>query len=125
MADQVVYTDQTGTAQAQPTDDQNQPTESWDKASGVTYDSNLPEVGEIVDTDANPLDAEIRILRAHEEGEPDLQFTCTFDGNPRPGEDQVRKIQLESPTFRVETPPAGASGGTFSFAWRQVEPPVA
>ena len=124
MAD-VVYTGQTGIAQAQPTDAQGRPTPNWDTATGMAYASNLPEVGTIIDDDANPLDAEIELHRPHQEGEPDLQFTCAFDGDPDPGDDQTRHIVLQSQTFRVlEPPPGEATGGSFEIVWTQVEPPV-
>jgi hypothetical protein len=87
--------------------DKNQDvTDVYDKATGISWESSNEELGSVVDTDVNPKDAEVELKRIMTEADPDLMFSCRLDGDPSAG---VRDLQFQSDPIRV-MPGAVATG---------------
>jgi hypothetical protein len=105
-----------------PLDSEGRPTKNWDEAAGVQYTTSDPAVSEVVDEDANPLDAVINPLVAA----PGVMQTLTavFDGKVGPEENKITLVSEEYEV--VEPPPGEATSGviTLRFVQQHIEPPV-
>jgi hypothetical protein len=111
-----VYVGQRGTSVVKMYDDQGRETDSYDKITGIAYDSTNPAALSISDPDAEPKDAEIVATAVGQ----NITLSCTFDGDPGDGE---RSIRLEAGPFNVlEPPPGEAATATFEVVWEPVEP---
>lgn len=92
------------------------PTDIWDKVAGVTYTASHPDCFEVVDEDANPLDAVVRFTSPTPPGE-DATLGVKLDGDPT---ELQNILALESDTFEVVNGPATA--GRVTLTLRPVQP---
>lgn len=102
-------------AEVQLSDQFGEPTDVFDQAAGVSWESSAPNaVAFDDDDDANLLDRPIRFLAAAD----GVVLTITLDGAPGPAE---RQLVLQSEEINVH--PAGAFSGEVVIAFRPVEIP--
>lgn len=87
------------------------PTDVYDQAKGVHYASSDESVLQVIDEDANPLDAELQLLAPGE-----ATVTVVLDGAPGPVE---RALEFVTETITVH--PEGAFSGEVVVEAMQVD----
>lgn len=98
-------------------DSDGRETDTYDKITGIAYETDVPDVVTIVDEDAQPKDAEIEAV-----GVGVTSCRCRFDGDPGDG---VTEILLQTEKIEVVLPPPGhaASGEMKVVTLTQVPQP--
>jgi hypothetical protein len=97
----------TGVVAVEMTDEQGNLTDTYDKITGIRYDSSNPNAVSVLDEDAEPKDAEVEFKALTTEP---ARITVTFDGDPGSG---VRPITLVSEDIEVVA--GEATGGTVTI----------